>query len=100
MANGAEKAGHSSLLGPPRQHSQGGGVGKQQQIGLHRVGKPADRRRIKGNPRFKGTGQFFRRDRDVFDGAAYVTENQTDKLHVVFPDKLEHVAYGLSLIHI
>ena len=90
----AHHAGHTAGLRPPGQKRQRVRVRLEKQLAAVHIAKALDRRRVKGYPPVKGTGQLGGHDGNVLHRAEKVHKGQTDELDVILLHKLDHFLLG------
>jgi hypothetical protein len=79
------------LLGPPGEHSEGGGVGPRQHVGLLDAGVPVDRGTVEGHPLLEGNLQLGRADRNRLEESKDVGEPEADEADAPLLDRSHHV---------
>ena len=96
VADLAEHPHHLPPAGPPGQHRQGGGDGKQEQIRFRRVAEACHGRGIKGNALRKRTLQLLGHDGNILLPSGYVAEDQADELYILGLHIGEHIFFGIQ----
>ena len=89
---------HSSVFGAPRQYGECVGIGVQKQVGMSLVAEAYDSRRVDGDTHLESAFQFAIHYRNVFWLPENVAKRQTNKLDVLFFNKLHYFLF--CIIHL
>ena len=95
MGDGTVHAHHLAVFRPPGQHGNGGGVGVQKQIGMHRAAEARNGGSVEGDAVFESPVQFGGHDGDVLLLAKDVAKGQADEFYIVLGHILPHLVSGI-----
>ena len=86
----AEHPDDAAGLRPPRQDGEGIRVRHEEQFAVRHVPEALDCGRVKTDAPLKGSRQLRRHNRNILQRAIQIHKRQSDKLHVVLLDVIQH----------